>query len=95
MSLRQRVERAQQGADIPNAGAVVPVAPPAPPTQTRVPAREALLREIRLRLQSEVVDAFGSLLEGPATGVRSKIEGLVDQVLRLHGFAVTRDEPCG
>jgi len=92
MSLLQRVERAQQGAVIPPAGALVPVAPPSAAMQTRSSARVDLLRDLRLRLQTEVVSAFDTLLDVSATDVRGKVEGIVDRVIGQHGFAVTRDE---
>ncbi len=92
MSLLQRVERVQQGTDVPNAGAGVPVAPPAPKA-AGVPGREELLRDIRIRLQEEVISAFDSLLDvSKATDLRSKVEVIVDRTMGLHGFAVTRDE---
>jgi pilus assembly protein CpaF len=99
MSLLQRVERVRQGADIQNVGAELPVAPPSwtpPPTPVmapaRAPAREEMLRDITLRLQVEVVGAFGSGLDASPADLRSKIEGIVDRILDVHGFAVTRDE---
>ncbi len=93
MSLLQRVERAQQGADVPKAGTTVPVEPAAPPKPARVPAREALLREIRVRLQDEVVGALGALREASgAADARSKVEGILDRIIGVHGFSVTRDE---
>jgi pilus assembly protein CpaF len=94
MSLLQRVERAQQEASSPNAGQPVPVMAPvlAPQTPAQVAGREDLLRSIRLRLQAEVISAFDTLLDDKATDVRTKITGIVDRTLALHGFAVTRDE---
>jgi len=93
MTLLQRVARAQQGADIPNAGTTVPVEPAAPPKPARVPAREELLREVRVRLQEEVIRAFDALREvSGAADARSKVEGIFDRVIDVHGFAVTRDE---
>jgi pilus assembly protein CpaF len=91
MSLLQRVERAQQEADGANAAALVPVAP-APVAAAGAPGRQELLRQVRLRLQTEVVSAFDSLLAGTATDVRGKIGTIVDRVIAMHGFAVTRDE---
>jgi hypothetical protein len=45
MSLLQRVERAQQASETPNAAALVPVmAPPPPQTAAQVSGREDLLR---------------------------------------------------
>ncbi len=93
MSLLQRVERAQHGADIPNTGALVPVGPGAPPKPAPGPAREELLREIRVRLQDEVIRAFDALREvSGAADARSKVEGIFDRVIDVYGFAVTRDE---
>ena len=93
MSLLQRVERAQHGADIPNTGALVPVGPGAPPKPAPSPAREELLREIRVRLQDEVIRTFDALREvSGAADARSKVEGIFDRVIDVHGFAVTRDE---
>jgi pilus assembly protein CpaF len=93
MSLSQRVERAQQRGDTPTAGALVPVPPPAPQKPGRAAAREELLRDIRLRLQDEVMSAFDSLLDvSDPTELRSKVEVIVDRIIRVHGFAVTHDE---
>ena len=93
MSLMRRVERAQQGAEAPEPRPPTPVAPPPPPPPAaRGSVRDDLLREIRLRLQVEVISAFDGLLDVAQTDVRDKIAGLVDRVISLHGFAVTRDE---
>ncbi|MDP9222841.1 MAG: Flp pilus assembly complex ATPase component TadA, partial [Actinomycetota bacterium] len=93
MSLLSRVERAQQPADAPNAGARVPLLPPAPLTPARAAAREELLLDIRVRLQGEVMGAFDSLLDiaDPAE-LQKKVEAIVDRVIRVNGFAVTHDE---
>jgi pilus assembly protein CpaF len=58
----------------------------------RTPARDDLLREVRLRLQQEVVNAFRVLLEQVDGDVAWKIEELVDTVIARGGFAVTREE---
>jgi len=71
MSLLQRVERAQQGANGENVVAVVPVAPP-PPTPSSTAGRDDMLRNVRLRLQAEVISSFDSLLEGPDTAIKVK-----------------------
>jgi pilus assembly protein CpaF len=94
MSLLQRVERAQQEASSPNAGQPVPVMAPvlAPQTPAQVAGREDLLRSIRLRLQAEVISAFDTLLDEKVTDIPTKITGIVDRTIALHGFAVTRDE---
>ena len=60
--------------------------------QARVQSRDDLLREIRLRLQTEVISAFDTILDDKATDTRTKIEGIVDRTIALHQFAVTRDE---
>ena len=82
MSLLQRVERAQQRAGNLVAGTPVeeaaPAAIPVPVvTPGRVAAREELIREIRLRLQTEVMAAFDSLLDvtGPEGAARDQGRG--------------------
>ena len=100
MSLLQRVERAQQGVGIPNSGTLVPVGPGAPPggpgAQPKpAPAagREELLHEVRVRLHDEVIRAFGSLGEVSGTAdARNKVAGIVDRVIDVNGFMVTREE---
>ncbi|HEY8439383.1 MAG TPA: ATPase, T2SS/T4P/T4SS family [Candidatus Limnocylindrales bacterium] len=78
-----------------------PAETPAPPTSTLVPVmgtvarnatREALLREIRMKLQAEVVNAFDSLLDIKPSETRERIEGIVDRTLTVNDYAVTRDE---
>jgi pilus assembly protein CpaF len=106
MSLLQRVERAQQAATAaanapasprapaapaPPPSALVPVLDPARPS-SRTPAREELIREIRLILQTEIVGAFDSLVDAPPNEVRPRIEGIFDRVVTKHSLAVTRDE---
>ena len=105
MSLLQRVERAQQAANAaatapashgapaapPPPSALVPVIDPARPS-SRTPAREELIREIRLILQTEIVGAFDSLVDAPPNEVRPRIEGIFDRVVTKHSLAVTRDE---
>ena len=106
MSLLQRVERAQQAANtaanappshgapaapVPPPNALVPVIDPARPS-SRTPAREELIREIRLILQTEIVSAFDSLVDAPPDEVRPRIEGIFDRVVTKHSLAVTRDE---
>ncbi|HEY7133337.1 MAG TPA: ATPase, T2SS/T4P/T4SS family [Candidatus Limnocylindrales bacterium] len=61
------------------------------PTE-RVPTRDELLRDIRMRLQHEVVNAFDTLLDEQTTDVHTKIEGIVDRTVAQQGFAVTRLE---
>jgi pilus assembly protein CpaF len=93
MSLLERVERAQQLADTSNAGAVAPVPPAVPRSATQLAAREVLLRDIRLRLQGEVMIAFDTLLDiSDKADLRSKVVVIVDRVMEMHGYAVTHDE---
>jgi pilus assembly protein CpaF len=93
MSLLQRVERAQQGASATTPVEPEPPAPAEPLSPDRVAAREGLLRVIRLRLQDEVMGAFDSLLdETAASSLRTKVEVIVDRVIRVDGFAVTHAE---
>jgi len=92
MSLMQRVERAQQGADNPSAIAIVPVSNVVLTTSSRAPEREELLRNVRLRLQEEIVGAFDTLVDATPAEARSRIETLVDRVMVAQGFVVTRDE---
>jgi pilus assembly protein CpaF len=95
MSLLQRVERAQQGAGTPSGtGALVPVMPPAaPPSPTRAPARDDLLRDIKVRLQDEAMKVFDALVDvtDPAEA-RAKVETILDRVIDAHKFSVTREE---
>jgi pilus assembly protein CpaF len=56
------------------------------------PSREDMIREVRLRLQKEVVNAFKTLLDGKDEDVHKRIEALVDRVIAEGGFAVTREE---
>jgi pilus assembly protein CpaF len=88
----------QSGADPVPVMAVVPVPPPTRVSSSgglrapKSPAREDLLREVRLRLQREVVGAFKALLEAKDGEVRGTIEPMVDRVVEQGGFAVTREE---
>lgn len=98
MSLLQRIERAQQRADgrevDPGAAAPMPVAPtPAAPRQAQVAAREDWLRDIRRRLQDEVVRSSSSLFRATAeAGLHLEVEAIVDRLLAANAYAVTRDE---
>ena len=74
-------------APVPMAHAVQSGLRPAP-----APVRDDLIREVRLRLQAEVVGAFATLLDAKETEVQGKIEGLVDRVIGQFGFAVTGEE---
>src|SRR5690242_14929288 len=64
----------------------------AKPARDRNSAREEMLHDIRVRMQSEVINAFDTLLDGTNTATRTKIEGIVDRVIEGNHFAVTRDE---
>src|SRR4029079_2535253 len=91
MSLLQRVEQAQRRASALDNGTVeIDVPPPIPvmaPPAATLSAREALLRQIRLRLQSEVMIAFTSLRDiGDPEERRTKVDAIVERVLDVHGF---------
>ena len=98
MSLLKRVEQAQQRASALNDGTIEIVVPPPPvpvmaPSAATISAREDLLRQIRLRLQAEVMIAFDSLLDiDDPEQLRIKVDAIVDRVLTVHGYAVTHDE---
>ena len=101
MSLLRRVERAQQQQQQEHGDAadtalvpVPPELPSAPPVvpNVRTQARESLIRDIKLRLQPEVVGSFDTLLDATAADVSAKIAGIVERVISANGFAVTRDE---
>jgi pilus assembly protein CpaF len=107
VSLLQRVERARQAAAGVDADTVAssaapagaappvappPVAPPAPPTSIRHETREQFLRDVRARLQEEVISASDSIRDVPSSEIREKMEAIVDRIIGEHGYAVTRDE---
>ena len=102
MSLIQRVERAQQQLlETPEtkaaAAAAVPIVPSPPVavpiSSERRAAREELLHEIRLRLQTEVMVAFDTLLDlANPDELRAKVTAIVERVVTSEGFVVTRDE---
>ena len=56
------------------------------------PHAEDLIRDVRIRLQGEVVGAFKTLLDAKENEVHERIEHLVDRVISQGGFAVTREE---
>src|SRR3954453_2597543 len=86
------------GADAPPGTFVPALIQPAEPGKpamqplARNAAREERLHGIRVRMQTQVIGAFDTLLEGTASNTRSKIEGIVDRVISENNFAVTRDE---
>jgi pilus assembly protein CpaF len=94
MSLLQRIERAQHGVLTQGPGAPVPVMPVEGPVPEKVAAREEWLREVRLSLRQEVISTSSSLFDADAetSGVRTKVEAIVDRVIAAHGYAVTRLE---
>jgi len=93
MSLLRRVEQTRQGADTRETGVVAPILPPTAAKLAQVATRTALLRDIRLRLQNAVSGASASLFDAAAAAdLHSRVEAIVDQVIRANGFAVTRDE---
>jgi pilus assembly protein CpaF len=101
MSLLQRVERAQKpketaGPAAGGSGTLVPVGPATPPPAPRaasgIGTREQFLREIRLRLQREVVNLSNDLHSVPPDEVRTRMEGMVDRIITTHNYAVTRPE---
>jgi len=91
MSLSQRVERARLGSDAPVA--VGPAVPAAPPEAAQLPGRDAMLTEIRGRVQKEVIDAFESLLDvNDQAEIRARIVAIIDRIIIRHAFSLTRDE---
>jgi pilus assembly protein CpaF len=93
MSLLQRLEDLQQGADTDKAGAPPRVPPPVDPRLSQAAARGDRLRDIRLRLVDEVAGASNSLSEaGTATDVQAKVALIVNRVIDTNEFAVTREE---
>jgi pilus assembly protein CpaF len=73
-------------------GTTLPAVIPEKSQVARNPAREELLQGIRVRLQTDVISAFDSLLDGEPGTMQAKIEGIVDRVISANSFAVTRDE---
>ncbi|HEX9043979.1 MAG TPA: CpaF family protein, partial [Candidatus Limnocylindrales bacterium] len=79
---------------------LVPTVPPPPAPQRalrRTPtaataARKDLLRDIRRRLQDEVVNAFNAQFDTSDPDVRDRVGAIVDRVMAQYGFALTRDE---
>src|SRR5829696_130536 len=97
MTLTKRDDQAKHRASALEEG-TIEVAPPPPiavfaPSAATLSAREELLRQIRLRLQAEVMIAFDSLLDvTDPDELRIKVDAIVDKVITVHGFAVTHDE---
>ncbi len=94
MSLLRRVEQAQRGID--------PGRRPGNASRSCIPgrcrasgrsaSRDVLMREIRVRLQVDVVNAFDTLVDVAPADVRGRIEAIFDRVVGEEQFAVTRDE---
>jgi pilus assembly protein CpaF len=92
MSLLTRVEAQQRALD-PDARELVPVMAPAPRSSARIAEREESRRDIKGRLQDEVMKAFDSLRDiTDPTALRDRVEAIVDDAIRAHGFTVTRAE---
>jgi pilus assembly protein CpaF len=88
----EAISEAPPGSLVP---ALIERAEPGKPTMQplgRNAAREQLLHGIRVRMQTEVISAFDTLLDGTQTDTRTKIDGIVDRVISQNSFAVTRDE---
>jgi pilus assembly protein CpaF len=91
MSLLRRFEQAQKGIAAQHDGTATPALRPSS-SSTKIPAREDLFHDIRLRLQGEIGNVSTSLLDSSATDVRGTIEGVVDRFLRANEFALTGAE---
>ncbi len=92
MSLLTRVEAQQRALD-PDARELVPVMAPAPRSSARIAEREESRRDIKGRLQDEVMKAFDSLRDvSDPTALRARVEVIVEDTIRVHGFTVTRAE---
>jgi pilus assembly protein CpaF len=94
MSLSSRIERVQQQGSQPRpestSTAVVTVPAGAP---AQLAAREEWLRDIRRRLQDEVVNASHALFEASSgSELHPQVEGIVDRFLASNAFALIRDE---
>jgi pilus assembly protein CpaF len=78
----------------PSAAATAPTAPAAPVSRLpRSATREALLSQIRRRVQDDIVADFKTLLGIADQGqVRAKIAEMVDRIIVDGAFTVTRDE---
>ena len=99
MSLSGRIQRAQERAS-ESPATTTPATVQPPPLQRPgdrlpgvTPAREELLRDIRLRLQDEVIGAMDTKTDvSSASEVRNRIETIVDRLLNSQGFAIARNE---
>jgi pilus assembly protein CpaF len=98
MSLLQRAQQAE-GARKAAEAATVAAVPPHRGGSSKArttPGREALLTDIRARVQVDVVAAFETLLGvSNPEDVRSRIVGIIDSIIAKHGFSLTREERLG
>ncbi len=93
MTLLQRIGQAQRGPDVPTAGPVTLVKPAGRPKPAAVSGRPALLREIKDRLEADVIGAFDAMRDvSKADDVRAEVARIVDRTIEASGFVVTRDE---
>ena len=98
MALLDRLERAQRKAQ----PAPAPEAAPPPQVPARSQAlvrraqgsgtREELIRQIRIRLQDEVVGAFRDAQALAPSEVRGRVQEIVDRTIAAQGLVVTREE---
>ncbi len=71
--------------------ALVPIAIATPPPPRNV-ARDEMIHDARVILQTEVIGAFDTLIDAPPAEIRSRIEALFERVTTKHGIAVNRLE---
>ncbi len=83
------------GTHVPNppapSTALVPIAIATPPPPRNV-ARDEMIHDARVILQTEVIGAFDTLIDAPPAEVRPRIEALFERVTTKHGIAVNRLE---
>src|SRR5260221_5843852 len=99
MSLLRPAEKVDKRGATPDGGKNPPVArgatrvATAPAKADRDSGREQVLREIRKRVQDQVVGAFDTLLDvtEPAD-IRNKVTVIVEQTIVQGSFSLTRDE---
>jgi pilus assembly protein CpaF len=91
-AVEQAAEQGQASAPRPaSTSTEVAVIPAGAPAQ--VAAREEWLRDIRRRLQDEVVNASHALFEASAgSELHPQVEGIVDRFVASNAFPLTRDE---
>jgi len=75
----------------PETPATIP--PPSQPRIAPLPARAALLADIRRRVQDEVIGSFQALVDAAdQADVRATIVAIIDRIITEQGFGVTRQE---